>query len=43
MVVVVVIVRVPVVVMVVGRGTTAQEADEHGDAHGRDQDSAGDA
>jgi hypothetical protein len=51
---VVVIMRVPVMVvmvvivsrglvMVVSRDTVAEGADEHGDAHGGDQDSAGDA
>jgi hypothetical protein len=31
------------VVVVVGRGTAAENAGEHGDTHGRDEDSAGDA
>jgi hypothetical protein len=43
MVVMVVIVSRGLVVMVVSRGPAAEGADEHGDAHGGDQDSAGDA
>jgi hypothetical protein len=41
-VVVVMVVRVPVM-MVVNRGTAAEDSGEHGDADGGDQDTTGDA